>query len=361
MLSLLLLAAKDVEASLARRWFFPFDSSRIPIVEGHVKWFGHFDVTTAPTPVDQVLTKPFVYLFLASVFSVYLFFVADRAAYRKGYFIEFDKKLTELNRFSTYLLRICAGIFFASLAIYSRVTHESFLITPELKTSQAVIPYLQLAIGLCALSRRTMPLIGLGTIALYVDAVFYYGIYHLLDYFIFLGIAYFFLVANSESAGWKRSGFIVLYATTGITLLWAAMEKFAYPYWSYSMLEVHPGLLMGLSPSGFMRASGFMEFALTFVLLSAASISGRALALGLEAIFVLAIIPFGLLDAIGHSMIIAILLVLMIRGPTRARAMLILDGKSIWTEAYFMTGLYFLAFGMFFIMYYGFHYLAYGA
>jgi len=41
--------------------------------------------------------------------------------------------------------------------------------------------------------------------------------------------------------------------------------------------------------------------------------------------------------------------------------MLILNDKSVWTEAYFMTGLYFLAFVMFFLMYYAFHYLAYGA
>ena len=248
-----------------------------------------------------------------------------------------------------------------SLAVYHAATHDKFLVTPELKTTQTVIPYLQLVIGLCALSRFTTPLIGIGIIALYIDAAFFYGIYHLLDYFIFLGIAYFFLVAYRKSDRWRQSGFVVLYATTGITLLWAAIEKFAYPYWSYPLLERHSGLLMGLSPPGFMLSSGFMEFALTFVLLSAASILGRALALALEAIFVLAIIPFGLLDAIGHLMIIAILLVLLIRGPTGARGMLILNEKSVWTEAYFITGLYFLAFVMFFLMYYGFHYLAYGA
>ena len=338
-----------------------FDTGRIPTFEGHVKWFGHYDITEPPLPVDQVLTKPFIYLFLISVFSIYLFFLADRAAYRKGYFIKFDQKARELNRFSVFFLRICAGIFFVSLAVYHAVTHDKFLITPELKTTQTVIPYLQLVIGLCALLRSATPFIGIGIIALYIDAAFFYGVYHLLDYFIFLGIAYFFLVAHRKSDQWKQSGFIILYATTGITLLWAAIEKFAYPYWSYPLLEGHPGLLMGLSPSGFMLSSGFMEFALTFVLLSAASILGRALALGLEAIFVLAIIPFGLLDAVGHLMIIAILLVLLIRGPTGARGMLILNEKSVWTEAYFMTGLYLLAFVMFFLMYYGFHYLAYGA
>jgi hypothetical protein len=36
----------------------------------------------------------------------------------------------------------------------------------------------------------------------------------------------------------------------------------------------------------------------------------------------------------------------------------VLDGKSLWTEAYFMTGLYVLAFVLMFIAYYGLHALA---
>ncbi len=40
---------------------------------------------------------------------------------------------------------------------------------------------------------------------------------------------------------------------------------------------------------------------------------------------------------------------------------LVLPDKSLFTEAYFMTGLYFLAFVMIFILYYGIHHLSYGA
>jgi hypothetical protein len=41
--------------------------------------------------------------------------------------------------------------------------------------------------------------------------------------------------------------------------------------------------------------------------------------------------------------------------------MLVLRDKAVWTEAYFMTGLYFLALVMIFILYYTLHHLAYGA
>ena len=68
-----------------------------------------------------------------------------------------------------------------------------------------------------------------------------------------------------------------------------------------------------------------------------------------------AIFEFGLLDAIGHLMIIAILFVLFMRGPTSAREILVLLEKSVAMEMYFMMGLYFLAFVMIFIAYYGLH------
>jgi len=67
-----------------------------------------------------------------------------------------------------------------------------------------------------------------------------------------------------------------------------------------------------------------------------------------------------MIDAVGHSLIIAILSVLILRGPTKGRDFLMLEAKSLWTEAYFMTGLYVLAFVVVFIAYYGLHYFAYG-
>jgi hypothetical protein len=119
-------------------------------------------------------------------------------------------------------------------------------------------------------------------------------------------------------------------------------------------------MLMGMTPPMFMKVSGFVEMFITFILLGAASVVGRLVAFGFMAVFVLAVFEFGVVDAVGHLMIVAILWVLIVHGPTDARNMLVLPGKSLFTEAYFMTGLYFLAFGMIFILYYGIHYLSYG-
>ena len=224
-----------------------------------------------------------------------------------------------------------------------------------------VIPWFQLALAVCALFRRTLPAVGVGLLLLYVLAVRTYGLFHLLDYIIFLGLGYFFTVVNIKRGKWRQSAFVVLFAGTGITLLWAAMEKFAYPQWTYPVLQSHPHMLLGMQPATYMILAGFMEFGVAFILLGAASIVGRLVALGLQLIFMLAIFKFGLLDAVGHLMIIAILFVLFVRGPTSAREILVLKEKSVWMETYFMTGLYFLAFVVIFISYYGLHSVFYGA
>lgn len=83
-----------------------------------------------------------------------------------------------------------------------------------------------------------------------------------------------------------------------VTALWSAIEKFAYPQWSHALLCSHPAMLMRMQPETYMLVAGFVEFNLTFVLLGAASVVGRLVAVGLQAIF-----QFGLLDAIGHLMI----------------------------------------------------------
>lgn len=326
----------------------------------HVKWFVDFDNAKPPLPISDVITKTFIGFFIASVAVTYLFFVGDRYAYKKGYLVALDERLRNSDTLSIHIMRSAAAAFFVSLFLYYWFTGTSFFLTPELRTASPIVPWVHLALGLCALSRYTAPLVGVGMLGLYAASVRQYGLYHMLDYLIFLGIAYFLLAATIKKRYWRRSGFIVLYALMGLTLLWASVEKWGYPDWSYPLLRRDPSLLMGMDPYPYMVLSGFVEFNVIFLLLAAASIVTRIIAVGLDAIFVLAIFKFGIVDAVGHLMIIAILLVLVVKGPTEARNILVLREKSVWMEAYFMTGLYYLAFVTIFLMYYGFHYLYYG-
>lgn len=330
------------------------------LAQAHVKWFAPYDLTKAPMPIGEVLTPTFLYFFIVSVVFVYIVFAFDRFFYKRNFLSKLDNKLRRLDQLSMVIMRACAGIFFLSLWASHQFFGSTFFLTPELKTQAVWVPWLQLSIGIAALSHRTSWLLGVGIFLLYNAAVRDYGMFHMLDYPIFLGIAYFFLTSPIERGSWRKSGFIVLFAFTGITLLWAGIEKFAYPDWTYAMLEANPDMLFGLSPQTYMVLAGFVEVVVIFILLGAVSVGSRLVAVGLNAVFVLAIYKFGPIDAVGHLMIIAILVVLFVRGPTDAREILVLREKSVWMEAYFMTGLYYLAFVTAFILYYGLHSMSYG-
>jgi len=326
----------------------------------HVKWFAEYDLNKPPLSIGQVLTGQFLYIFLISVVWMYGFFWLDRYALRKGILEDAVRRYTVSEPVAFTVMRVAALIFFAAIGVYGIFGHAFFL-TPELKTDYRWVPWLQFVMALCVLHRYTVPLTGLGIAILYVAAITQYGIFHLLDYLILVGVSYYFLaVPMSGSSRWLMSRYLVLYATTGLTLLWAAIEKWGYASWTYPLLEREPGLLMGFEPRTYMMLAGFFEFNVTFMALSSASLLSRAVTLALFSIFLLAILKFGMIDAVGHLLIIAILFVLIVRGPTKGRYFLVLEQKSLWTEAYFMTGLYILAFVLVFISYYGFHFLAYG-
>ena len=164
----------------------------------HVKWFAEHDVAKAPLPIGQVLTGTFIQCFLVSVVCVYLFVLIDRYVYRQGYLVAFDRRLRRLDAFSIRVIRISGSVFFISLWAWHVTFGTSFYLTPELKTTMAYVPWLQLVTAVCLLSRITTPIAGAGVFVLYGAAVHDYGAYHMIDYLVFLGLGYFFLVSRND-------------------------------------------------------------------------------------------------------------------------------------------------------------------
>src|SRR5262249_2543025 len=155
---------------------------------------------------------------------IYGFFWFDRFVLRKR-FLEaalYRYVVTESQAF--LMMRGAAFLFFAAVSAYGVIVH-TFLLTPQLKTDDPWVPWVAAAVALCALDRRTVPGIGLGVAGLFVVAVSRFGIFHLLDYLILLGVSYYFLAARMAGAGWTMSRYVALYAGTALTLLWAAVEK----------------------------------------------------------------------------------------------------------------------------------------
>ena len=88
--------------------------------------------------------------------------------------------------------------------------------------------------------------------------------------------------------------------------MWASIEKWAYPEWSFPLFVQHPDMTLGFDPDFFMRAAGAVEFALAFALMWTPLVR-RVGAIMLAAMFISAVFEFGKIDLIGHTLIVVVL------------------------------------------------------
>jgi len=92
--------------------------------------------------------------------------------------------------------------------------------------------------------------------------------------------------------------------------MWASIEKWAYPEWSFPLLVEHPNMTLGFSVDFFMRAAGAIEFALAFALMWTPLVR-RFAAVLLSGMFIGAVASFGKVDLIGHTLIVVVLIAIV--------------------------------------------------
>src|SRR5579885_1800774 len=270
--------------------------------EAHVKWFAPYDVPAAPRPLSQVFNPSFLQLLVAGIVTFTAICLVDRTPIGAVLAQSFDRLGAGIRARAEDLYRAGTAAFFIALFTLGNV-----ILTPELRTSLPAIPWLQGAIALGMFWRSTMVLSAAGIAALYAYGWITYGAFHLLDYPIFIGLA---LYLAMTAARVRFHGFRpidVARWAAALTLMWASIEKWAYPQWTYPLRQANPDVAMGFSPSFYMLAAGFMEFSLAFALLWTPMVRAAAATL-LVAMFISAVFEFGKIDAIGHSMIVVMLL-----------------------------------------------------
>ncbi|HZR62454.1 MAG TPA: hypothetical protein VFA80_16030 [Xanthobacteraceae bacterium] len=251
--------------------------------------------------MDNVLCPDFETLTGLSIVALMLGCLVEGTAVGTA-MVDALNQATRLIRENLELIARAACAFFF-IAVWGM---GGVLLTPELKTDSTLIGALQLGIAAGMLSRRTMPLSALGIATLYAVAIWNYGIFHLADYPVFLGFAAFLALIGLQKNLFGMRPIDVLRWAAGITLMWASIEKWAYPEWSYPLFVVHPTMSLGFSPEFYMRAAGAVEFALAFSLVWTPLVR-RIGAIMLAAMFISAVFPFGKVDLIGHSLIIVAL------------------------------------------------------
>ena len=266
--------------------------------QAHVKWFCAFDVVGRPRGLGEMLCSDFEILVGVALAGLLGGCLVERTPLGDAMLRALDRTTAWARANTEAMVRAVCGGFFVALWALGGV-----ILTPELRTDSAWLPWLQLAVAAGFLSRRTMPLSAAGIVALFGIAVARYGAFHLADYPVFLGVAAYVALTGLQREPLGIRPLDIVRWTAAVTLMWASVEKWAYPQWSFPLFIEHPAMTLGYDGETFMRAAGAVEFGLAFALVWTPLVR-RAAAILLAATFVSAVFEFGKLDAIGHAPII---------------------------------------------------------
>src|SRR5271170_5864886 len=267
----------------------------------HVKWFCAYNIAGQPDGLENVLCPDFEFLTGLSILALMTGTVLEGTPIGMALLRALDRATRVIRDNLETIFRAACAFFF--IAIWGA---GGILLTPELKTASVVVGAIQLGIAAGMLPRQTMPLSAVGIFVLFNIGVWEYGPFHLADYPIFLGIAAYLALVGGRTDFFGVRPIDVLRWAAGITLMWASIEKWAYPEWSYPLFIQYPNMSMGFTPDFFMRAVGAVEFALAFALIWTPLVR-RVAAIMLAAMFISAVFEFGKIDLIGHSLIVVAL------------------------------------------------------
>jgi len=279
----------------------------------HVKWFVNCNASDEPLPVRDVFTARF--FFCATLFLAVFYVACEAEESAVGVAVSrlLDRWTAPLHRRTEDLLRAAAAISFALLW-----ADGSLILTPELKGSNFWLLAIQLLIPAYLFTRATLPAAGAGIFVLYGYGVATYGLFHMLDYWVFLGLGGYFALSVSNNRRILAFRFDLLRWTVALSLLWPAMEKFVYPAWVAPIAITHPEVTFGFDVALVVTAAGIVEFGLSFALFWTPLVR-RLAALAFAVLLTAATFDFGKVDGIGHMMVIIILL-LVFADPGRKQA-----------------------------------------
>jgi hypothetical protein len=318
----------------------------VEAASAHVKWFCAFDVAGQPRGLENVLCTDFEILFGLTLLALMAGALAEVTDVGAAMLRALDRVTTWARENTEYLFRAGTAFFFISIWAVGGI-----LLTPELKTASPPIGALHLGIAAGMLSRRTMPLSAIGIFILFALGIWNYGVFHLADYPVFLGVATYLALTGLQKSPYGIRPIDIVRWTAGITLMWASVEKWAYPEWSFPLFVDHPAMSLGFTPEFFMRAAGSVEFALAFALIWTPLVR-RLAAIMLTAMFISAVAQFGKVDLIGHTLIVVVLVAILAdNGGKRVEEL-----RTSWM----MPAAYAAALVLFLALYYGGHAMLFG-
>lgn len=273
----------------------------------HVKWFTDFSFADAPRPLSETLSPTFFALATLSVGAVALAVFIDRFLSSRAFYERIIAWFEERKVHAPLVLRVGMG---ATLLLSWQA---NTLLAPDLAVAESWIGWAQFAVAGLLLFPVTSPLAGAGVLALYALAIAQFGVFYMLDYFVFVGVGVYLLVHRAAQPRLRGLRTPALFFSLGFSLAWLALEKLVYPQWGLYILAENPQLLLGLDPEFFLKATAFVEFSLGYLLII--GLLERPLALVVTMVFFTTTLVFGKVEVIGHTILHAALIVFLLEGP----------------------------------------------
>jgi hypothetical protein len=277
-------------------------------VWAHVKWFVDYDVKVAPASLTAIAgSLSFWALLVFATLVIFATSLADRRLPSLPEIPRFRPPLLHAHRWVPVIMRVGTGLFFLILGLF----YPQVILTPELIVANPWLTFIHLAIAITAVTRKTSFIAGLLMLFLYSYAVQLYGAFHMLDYLLFIGLGIYLL--SQTFLPKENDDRVIAFVRLMLcySFLWGAVEKFMQPNLYFQLLDAHPWLAMGLDWAFFVRGCGFVELCLIWHIYSGKLASYTCITL-FALIAVLAFIPFGITDVVGHLAFIVPLVAILL-------------------------------------------------
>jgi uncharacterized membrane protein YphA (DoxX/SURF4 family) len=279
------------------------------IVFAHVKWFSNFNFSQPPLTLEQLNIPAFWGLLVLSLVSLPVLVWVDNLGEKTALYHKVNSFLDRYSNNSLNIMRIAIG------AVLLMSWQADTFVAPELFIPSKYIGWLELILALFILFKETTFITGLGMVLLYFIGVYLHGIFHMLDYVVYLAAGLYLVIATNKNEKIRNLDLPVLYSGLGFSLCWVAFEKLFYPYWGLSVLSKAPQLTMGLPHDFFLMSCAFVEFTLGYLLMIC--LLHRPLAVVITLVFFTTTSFFGKAEVVGHTLLHGALLVFVVKGPGR--------------------------------------------
>ncbi len=276
----------------------------------HVKWFSPTSFADKPNGFEEILTPTFYWLAILSMTVIALMVLLEQWLDHKPWMQKLDSWLSSKSDRNVDVMRLGMG------ATLLWAWQAGTLLTPELKIDNEWVFWLEFLTAFLLIFPKTIPISGVGIIFLYFIGIWNFGFFYMLDYMLFPGIGYFFIVSQAKDKGLRQTALPAVYASVGFCLIWLGIEKLVYPSWALLLLDDHPVLTLGLDHGFFLVGAAFVEISLGFMIM--VCLQQRLLAITITLVFFLTTLVFGRQEIVGHTLIHAVLIIFLIAGAGTA-------------------------------------------